>query len=187
MTKPKLSGPAVFMYSTMVLTALAAALCFVLYYGGITASDGVLWTGIVTFMILYHFGLRILMGKLTVCFPISPRWRLFRPLAIEPKFYQLLRVKQWKRHVLTFEPENFDLQTRSLEQVAQTMCKSELDHWINEIISLTSIAFALLWGQLPIFLATALAAMVFDAQFIVVQRYNRPKVLRLAERRNRRD
>ena len=183
MTKPKLSGPAVFMYSTMVLTALIAALCFVLYYSGLFASGVVLWTGIVAFMILYHFGLRIFMGKLTVFFPISPQWLLFRPLAFERKLYRLLRVKQWKGHVLTFEPENFDLQTRTLEQVAHTMCKSELDHWINELISLTSLLFSLLWGQFPIFLVTALAAMIFDAQFIVVQRYNRPKVLRLAERR----
>lgn len=185
MNKPKLSGSAVFMYSTMVLTALAAALCLSLHYCSITASGVVLWTGIVAFMILYHFGLRILMGKVTAHLPISPDWQLYRPLPFEKKLYRLLRVKQWKGHVLTFEPENFDLQTRTLEQVAQTMCKSELDHWINEGISVTSIAFSLLWGQFPIFLATALAAMVFDAQFIVVQRFNRPKVLRLLQRRPR--
>ena len=33
---------------------------------------------------------------------------------------------------------------------------------------------------------SAVAAMIFDAQFIVVQRYNRPIVIRLMERKKKR-
>jgi len=39
------------------------------------------------------------------------------------------------------------------------------------------------WGQFWIFLATSVAAMLFDAQFIIIQRYNRPRLIRLAERK----
>ena len=63
------------------------------------------------------------------------------------------------------------------------MAKAETDHWINEIIALSTLLFSLVWGQFWIFFATALFAMLFDMQFIVVQRYNRPIVLRTAERK----
>lgn len=67
------------------------------------------------------------------------------------------------------------------------MAKSETDHWINEIISLTSILFFLVFGHLPLFIISAVAAMLFDAQFIVVQRFNRPIVLRLINRLKKRE
>lgn len=65
------------------------------------------------------------------------------------------------------------------------MTKSELDHWINEIISLSTLLFALIWGQFWIFLISALAAMIFDGQFIIIQRYNRPRVMRILKRQEK--
>ena len=62
------------------------------------------------------------------------------------------------------------------------MVKSELDHWINEAISLSTLLFAIPWGQLWIFSITAIAAMIFDAQFIVIQRYNRPRIIKILEK-----
>ena len=85
----------------------------------------------------------------------------------------------WSGKALTYNPEAFSLKKHTLDEIADVMAKSEVDHWINEIISLTSILFSLIWGQLPIFVITALAAMVFDAQFIVIQRYNRPRAERI--------
>ena len=66
------------------------------------------------------------------------------------------------------------------------MAKSEIDHWVNELLSLSTLLFSLVWGELWIFLLSAVLAMAFDAQFIVVQRYNRPRVLKLLERRRMR-
>ena len=79
----------------------------------------------------------------------------------------------------------FDLKTNSLNQIANTMVKSEIDHWINEVISISTMFFGLIWGETWIFVITALAAMIFDGQFIVIQRYNRPRVLKILERRNK--
>ena len=74
MKKTRLSGPAVFMYSVIALTILIAAVCFVVYYSGVFENGVILWTGIVSFMILYHFGLRILMGNVT------KKWRITKDL-----------------------------------------------------------------------------------------------------------
>lgn len=183
--KKIISGPAVFMYSVIALTALAATVCFALYYVGICESSAVLWTGIVAFMILYHFGLRIFFGKITALLPINYNHPWYRTRGFETKLYDLLMVRKWKDKVLTFDPSAYDFKNRTLEQLATTMSKSELDHWINEIISVVSIFFALLWGSWCVFLITAIIAMLFDAQFIVVQRFNRPIVLRVLERRKK--
>ncbi len=187
MTKQKLSGPAIFMYSVMALTAIVAAVCFVIYYAGIFKGGVVLWTGIVSFMILYHFGLRIFMGEVTKRFAVDYNHGWFRERPFERSLYRLLNVRKWKDKVLTFDPASFDFRNRTLHQLATTMAKSELDHWINEIISVISIFFTLIWGCFPAFFITAVAAMLFDAQFILVQRYNRPIVLRLMTRRERKE
>ena len=71
----------------------------------------------------------------------------------------------------------------SLEEIANTMVKSEIDHWINEVISLSTLLFAIWWGEFWIFLITAIFAMIFDGQFIIIQRYNRPRVVKLIEKK----
>jgi len=65
------------------------------------------------------------------------------------------------------------------------MCKSEIDHWINEIISLSTLFFAIPWEQFWIFCITAIAAMIFDSQFIIIQRYNRPRVIKILGKENK--
>lgn len=177
------SGAALFMYATMAVAALISAVGFFCYYTGCLKSEVLLWCAIVCFMILYHFGLRILFGLISARLPIDYRHPFFAPRPFERHVFRLLRVRQWKDRVLTFDPDSFDLKRRGLAAVCHTMAKSEVDHWINELISLFSLLFALLWGQFPIFLITALAAMAFDFQFILVQRYNRPIAVRLLQRR----
>lgn len=184
MKSSKPSGSAIFMYVTMILTSVIALVCFCIYYTGSVNSQVVLWCGIVSFMILYHFGLRIYMGRVTKRIHIDYKAPFFRQRSFEMSLYKLLKVRRWKDKVLTFEPEMYDFKNRTLEQLAATMAKSETDHWINEIISIISIFFTFIWGCFPAFFISALAAMLFDAQFIIVQRYNRPIVLRVIERKN---
>jgi len=59
------------------------------------------------------------------------------------------------------------------------MSKAEVDHWINELLSFSTLFFPVLWGGFWIFLIAAIAAMLFDAQFIIIQRYNRPRVVKI--------
>ena len=172
------------MYSAIALTMVISASCFCLYYCNFTESLAVKWIGVVSFMILYHFGLRILFGEITNRITFNYNHSFFAPKKFEAKLYRILKVRSWKDKVLTFNPDKYDFKNRTLHQLASTMSKSETDHWINELISVCSIFFSLIWGLFPVFLITAVAAMLFDAQFIVVQRYNRPIVLRLMERKS---
>lgn len=183
MEKQKKSGPAIFMYIVIGMTAAASAVCLYLYYGGINKSDAILWTGIVSFMIMYHLWTRIIMGNVSKLFKINKdnAWLSEKPF--EKKLYELLRVKKWKDKALTYNPEAFSFKKHTQEEIVYVMTKSEVDHWINEIISLTSILFSLIWGKAWIFCITAALAMIFDAQFIIIQRYNRPRLLRIIEKK----
>lgn len=184
MKKHKPSGPAIFMYCVIALTLIISIVCFTLYYGHYTQSGVILWTGITAFTIMYHFWVRIIMGNVSKLFKnkIHYKQKWFQEQKFEKALYKLLRVKQWKGKALTYNPEEFSLKERSLEEIVATMTKSELDHWINVGIALSTILFAIPWGEFWIFSLTAILAVLFDGQFIVIQRYNRPRVVRILER-----
>ena len=184
MSKTKISGPAIFMYCIIGITLLTSIICFYLYYGNINTSSIVLWTGITAFTIMYHFWVRIIMGNVSKLFRKHIKYNQwwFKERKFEKSFYKLLRVKEWKGKALTYNPESFSLKEHSLEEIANTMSKSEIDHWINEVISLSTLLFAIPWGKFWIFLVTAIVAMIFDSQFIIIQRYNRPRVVKILEK-----
>lgn len=185
MSRTKKSGPAIFMYCVIAITLITSIICFTLYYKNIYISKVVLWIGIVTFTIMYHFWVRIIMGNVSKLFKnhINYKQWWFKEKSFENKLYKLLRVKDWKGKALTYNPESFSLKEHSLEEIANTMTKSEVDHWINEVISLSTLLFAILWGTFGAFFVTAVAAMIFDSQFIIIQRYNRPRIVKILEKR----
>lgn len=187
MNKAKKSGSAIFMYCVIAITIIIWVLCFTLYYNNIYKNTVILWTGITSFTIMYQFWVRIIMGNVSKLFKkhINHNQWLFKERKFEKKLYKLLRVKEWKGKALTYNPEAFSLKEHSLEEISDTMVKSELDHWINEIISLSTLLFAIPWGALWIFAVSAVAAMIFDSQFIIIQRYNRPRVIKILEKENK--
>ena len=178
------SGPAIFMYCVIGITLITSIVCFSLYYSNAYKNGVILWTGIVAFTIMYHFWVRIIMGNVSKLFKKNINYNqwLFRERKFEKKLYDLLSVKDWKGKALTYNPESFSLKEHSLEEIANTMAKSEVDHWINEAISLSTLLFAIPWGAFWIFLVSAIVAMIFDSQFIIIQRYNRPRVVKILER-----
>lgn len=184
MKKSKISGPAIFMYCVIGITIITWVICFTLYYRNINKTLVILWTGITAFTILYHFWGRIIMGNVSKLFKkhISYKQKFFKERKFEKKLYKLLRVKDWKGKALTYNPEFFSLKEHTLEEIANTMCKCEVDHWINEIISLSTLLFAICWGKFWIFAISAFVAMIFDSQFIVIQRYNRPRIVKILEK-----
>jgi len=183
------SGPAIFMYSVIALGVIMSVICFTLFYGGYNESKVILWTGITAFTITYHFWVRIILGNVSKLFRkhINYKQWWFKERKFEKNLYKFLKVKEWKGKALTYNPEQFDLKENSLEKIANTMTKSEVDHWINEAISVSTIFFGFIWGKIWIFAITALAAMIFDSQFIIIQRYNRPRIIKILERENKKN
>lgn len=136
----------------------------------------------------YHFAVRLAVGlsidaKYHNRMDYTKPW--FQEKSFEPKLYQKLQVKKWKKYLPTFTPEEFDLKSRSVEQVVQAMCQSEVVHEVNMPLSLIPILSSVWFGSLGVFLLTSCAAFAFDGIFVIMQRYNRPRLLRLLTARRK--
>lgn len=145
--------------------------------------------GITCATIAYHFTMRLLVGW---CYDrlmnnradVQHPW--FRQRRFEPGLFDLLRVKSWKSYMPTYEPDLFDPQQHTWEEIAQAMCQSELVHETIFVLSFLPVVASIWLGDLPVFLITSVLAACFDLCFVLIQRYNRPTVIRLAERAKRR-
>lgn len=149
-------------------------------------ANGVFFSLAVTFgTAFYHFALRLAVGlginaKYHNHMDYNRTW--FREKPFEPGLYQKMRVKKWKKRLPTFSPEEFDLKNRSLEEVVQATCQSEIVHEVNMPLSLVPILFSRWFGSFGVFLLTSCAAFLFDGVFVVMQRYNRPRLMRLMKK-----
>jgi len=66
------------------------------------------------------------------------------------------------------------------------MSQAELIHELMFIFSLVPIAFSIYFGDLYIFVPTSIVAMMFELCFIIVQRYNRERLVKLNTKLKRR-
>lgn len=169
---------------SLVLTGVFALLYF-------RAGAEALLPLVITFgTISYHFCVRLLIGA---CFyrlmhnraDLQAAW--YRPRPWERPLYDKLRVKRWKKWMPTYQPDLFDPRQHTWHEIAQTMCQSELVHETIIAASFLPLLAAIPFGAFPVFLITSVLAAAFDLCFVIMQRYNRPAVLRIAEReKNRR-
>lgn len=172
------------MKRAMILTAALSVVSTVLCAVGFRLwGAGVLLTLAITFgTIAYHFTVRLLVGLLFDCTlrnhaDYTKPW--FQPRKWEKKLYKALRVKRWKDKLPTFNPQEFSMEHRSFDELAQAMCQAELVHEVNMALSFVPVLAACWFGALPVFLLTSIGGAGFDLLFVILQRYNRPRVLRL--------
>lgn len=115
----------------------------------------------------------------------NPASAWFAPRPWEEKLYRRLRVHRWKGRALTYAPDEFSLRLHSLDEIVQNMCHAEAVHALIAALSLLSMLFILPFGAPGAFISTAILAALLDTAFIVIQRYNRPRIMRLAQRQRR--
>lgn len=168
------------MKSLAVLTTFAAILSAVLYNG---LKIGVFLTLAITFgTAAYHFCIRLFIGTLLPRAMKKPadytkKWYQQRPW--EQTLYAKLGVKKWKRNMPTYNPELFDISKHSFEEIAQAMCQAELVHEVNIVFSFVPVVCTVWFGAFAVFLVTSLLSAAYDLLFVMMQRYNRPRILRI--------
>lgn len=141
---------------------------------------------ITSYTVFYHFGVRLLIGGIMQAKfknKMNYRRKWFQPKAFETGLYKKLGVKKWKNKMPTYVPETFSLEKHTAEEVLGASCQAEAVHGINVIASFVPLFFSLTAGAFPVFLITSLLAAAFDMIFVIIQRYNRPRLLRLTNRR----
>ena len=170
---------------------LLTVVLFLLMLGGAVLYGlfkiSILYTLTVTFGVtFYHFIMRLAVG--TVFDKIfhnridyTKKW--FQEKPFEKGLYRFLKVHAWKRFLPTFSPETFDAKTKTVEELLGATCQAELVHETIAVLSFAPIPLFLVFGSLPAFLITSFCAAGIDLIFVILQRYNRPRLLKLKMRK----
>lgn len=83
----------------------------------------------------------------------------------------------------TYDTDTFDASKRSWDEIAQATCQSELVHETIVVLSFLPIASSVWLGELPVFIITSVIAAAIDMIFVIMQRYNRPRIVRLIKKK----
>ena len=167
---------------SVVCTLLACALYF-LFYAPILLSLAITF-GTVS----YHFLMRLLVGG-TVNAILHNRvsWEhpWFRQRAFEKKLYAFLKVRRWRDRLPTYDPAAFSVDAHDYSEIAQAMCQAEIVHLIILPLSFLPLLTVPFFGAFFVFLITSSLAAGYDLLFVILQRYQRPILLRVLQRRQR--
>ena len=170
-----------------IITACSAALTVVFAAIYAYTGTGAFFSLSITFgTVLYHFLMRLGVG---FTFDITMKnhadynsaWFKCRPW--EKKLYKFLGVKKWKHALPTFQPDVFNPELHTWDEIAQAMCQAELVHEVIVILSFVPVAFSAVFGAFWVFLITSVCAATFDLTFVIIQRYNRPRIIRMIRRK----
>jgi hypothetical protein len=97
---------------------------------------------------LYHFAMRLAVGffydRIMNNKADIGRW-WYQPKGFEKRIYNWLNVKNWKGIMPSYEPELFDPQKHTWNEIAQAMCQAELVHETIILLSFVPILFAKLF------------------------------------------
>ncbi len=168
---------------TAALLSLIAALLTGLGYA-YTKYAVLLPVAITCGTIAYHLLMRLLVGlaynkAMKNRADCSKRW--YRVGRREAAFYEKIGVRKWKKHMPSYDASLFDPKIHTWSEIAQAMCQAELVHETIIPLSFLPIAAGRYFGAYPVFIITSVLSALFDMLFVIMQRYNRPRVLRLAE------
>lgn len=143
--------------------------------------------GITAMTVCYHFTIRLVIGNIVdAVMRNEADWRKpwFREKPFEKKLYKRLRVSRWKNRLPTIDENAFAFGKTPTERIIGATCQSEIVHELDILASLAAILFAIPFGDLWVFLITAVLGAAFDLVFVIMQRYNRPRLLRALKRRS---
>lgn len=170
------AGRAVFLIGTVILTAFYEK----------TAYGPALSLAITFGTVSYHLVMRLLVGGAFQAVmqnraDLYKRW--YRVGRREMAVYEALKVKRWKRRMPTYDNALFDPRLHTWDEVAQAMCQAELVHETIALLSFLPIAAGLRFGAYPVFIVTSVLSAGYDLLFVMMQRYNRQRIMVLLERK----
>lgn len=136
---------------------------------------------------LYHFSMRLAVGGVVNGLlhnrvNIHNKW--FVVGKGEQRFYDWMGVKSWKGKMPTYDPSAFDISIHSVSEIAQAGCQAEIVHEIIVLLSFLPLIAIVWFGEPLVFILTSVFAALFDGVFIVMQRFNRPRMLKIIQRQS---
>lgn len=165
-------------------TAILAALAMVFAALDYCKPNPLCQTLAITFFTtFYHFFIRFFVSTITYL-PLRNLQNTdnfwFRQKKFEKKLYAKIRVQKWKKYMPTYNPPKFDLRRRPPQEIVAETCRAEINHLLIIPLCLFPIFWSLFWGELPVFLITSVLSALAEVPFIIIQRYNRPRLQKAA-------
>ena len=180
------------MQATMFRITFISFVCIIAffvinYFINDNANNNVIFSlGVTSLTIFYHVGIRLFLGEFLLLKFIPPNINYKRKWFVQNKFeqrvYKLLKVKKWKGNMPTYSPDEFSTEKNSWEQIISATCKSEIIHEVNVVISFIPLLFTFAFGSFVAFLITSIVGACLDLVFVIMQRYNRPRLIRMVGR-----
>ena len=136
----------------------------------------------------YHFAMRLAVGALMprILKPGAAERPYFRQRSFEPGLYKALKVKRWKNRMPTYNPDDFDPRKHSWEEILQSGCVAEAGHGLMVLLSFLPVLTVPVFGAAGVFWGTSVAAAAVDGCFVILQRFNRPRILKILQKERRR-
>ncbi len=164
--------------TVLAFAAFAVSAALLVYFGG----EPWLTLAITFGTTFYHFGMRLAVGYvygriMNNRADFSKSW--YRLRKWEKRLYKALNVKDWKNRLPTYAPDLFSPQKHTWNEIAQAMCQAELVHETIIVFSFAPMFAVKLFGSFWVFFITSAAAAVFDSLFVIIQRYNRDRVMKI--------
>lgn len=114
---------------------------------------------------------------------IDPDNHWFADSDVEQSIYRAIGVKHWKNRIPAPDAWKFSIKKRSLEDVIAESCRTEVVHEIGMVVSLLAVLLSIPFGFMWFFILTSVLGGLFDLVFVIVQRYNRPRLMRTAAKK----
>ena len=171
---------------TAIISLLLTVICALLHIK--TANDFFLALAITFGTIAYHFCMRLLVGEIINALlhnkvDYNKKW--FKVGKKEQIIYSKLNVKCWKGKMPTYDKSFFDSNKHTWDEIARAMCQSEIVHETIVVFSFLPIVLAFWFGALPVFISTSVLSAGLDFMFVIMQRYNRPRIIKLINRQKK--
>lgn len=181
----QMSKFSVLMNSISIVSTIFAAILWIIVK--LTQSEIISMIAITFLTIAFHFDIRLLIGNIIPKYKnrININHKYYQTKQIEKKIYKKLKVKEWKSKVPSYDLDEFNINKCSIEEIIINMCNSEIIHSINFILSYIPIIFSIWFGEIEVFIITSVLASIYDLQFVILQRYNRPRFFRILNRKQK--
>jgi len=178
------------MKKTMItLTGIFTTGCIASTIAYIKMQKGVMLLLAITFgTFAYHFLMRLLVGSIIDGLyhnNMDYRKKWFQAKSWETRLYKKLKVKKWKDRMPTYDIDTFSFELHSMEEIIMAMCQSEIVHEIIVVFSLVPLTFSIWFGSFGVFFITSILAAGFDMMFVIMQRYNRPRLVKILKKSNK--
>lgn len=151
----------------------------------VTKNDVIKTITISISITLYHFMIRLIVGNIINLIMKNKAnynnfW--FREKSYEKRLYKFLQVKKWKKYIPTYDPDTFNTNKKTIKEILGASCQAEIVHEVIMLFSLLPLILIPFLGGTIAIIVTSVLSMLIDYLFVILQRYNRPKLIVVMKR-----